>query len=214
MHKQLKRGSGFSRRTGMEHHQEGLVPGTKPPAQTPALSTPASLNVLMSQPESSTFLPSGSRGSDKGDLLTPGAGAPTAYPRVAGRTPAPGAGDLCLDGEHRELLAGAGDRRWQRQDAPGLPLPHPRDIPAVSGGGRAAFLQHLGWLSRQVLIQGCRGRGAPGWTQALPHGLGGTGDAPCTPRSPGPCPGTSRVPSEAGLPSRVLPHRQDPALWY
>lgn len=59
------------------------------------------------------------------------------------------------------------------------PVPTRWGIPAVSGGGRAAFLQHLGWLSAQVLIRGCHGAGGirphPGASRRAQRGRGAGG---------------------------------------
>lgn len=101
-------------------------------------------------------------------------------------TPVPEVGDPCLDREHGQLLAGCWG--WGTEEAKGPPpLPHPpgSHIPAVSGGGRAAFLQHLGRLSGQVLTRGCPGREAPaGPGLGFPPRLGWAGDPLCRAAAP------------------------------
>lgn len=80
---------------------------------------------------------------------------PTAMPRQAQA----GRWDLPVGHGARWVPAVLGMGLAEEEQAPARPFPTRWGIPAVSGGGRATFLPHLGWLSAQVLIRGCHGAG-------------------------------------------------------
>lgn len=85
----------------------------------------------------------------------------------------------------------------EEERVPAWPFPTRWGIPAVSGGGRAAFLLHLGWLSAQVLIRGCHGAEGiwthPGASCLAQQGAWEEGSCPSVVPTPAPaCPRPGR----------------------
>lgn len=168
---------------------------------TLALSTPAPLDTLLSQPESPISQPSSNRRGNKRWLFAPqGAWAPTACPRVAEGTPAPGVGDAHLDGERRQLLAGCWG--WWRQDRPQSAPSPPAGHSCSIGWWQSRIPAASGLAQKAGADTGLSRMGGTGLDLgAHPPGSEGQRTPPCTRQSP-----CRAMPwGKAGLPLEQVP---------